>query len=73
MDLSNLAYIATHISISESVDGLGTRALSHLVGRNLPDNETEPDDYLEWWAEAEAKFRIIKAKALLSELEKQNP
>jgi hypothetical protein len=67
--LTKLEYIATHITLSENVDGFTNTTLANLVGREMPP-AGDSIKYVEWWAEAEAKVRVMKAKALLTELSK---
>jgi hypothetical protein len=66
--LTKLEYIATHISVAENADSFGNDVLAALVGRVMPTDQTI--EFIQWWAEAEAKVRVMKAKALLTELSK---
>lgn len=69
--LSKLEYIATHINVSNDLDGFSGSTMGQLLGRPLPGaSDKNPNDAIEWWFEAEAKLRVMKAKALLAELEK---
>lgn len=69
--LTKLEYIATHIPVkykNSQLDEWSYELLTELMGRP---STSDIHEQFQWWAEAEAKIRIIKAKALLAELEKQ--
>lgn len=71
MGLSKREYIATHVSLSDSLDGFSTQYTEKLIGEKMPDADLSTFEYFKWWAKAEALIRTLKADALLAELNKQ--
>lgn len=39
-----------------------------LIGRPCPSQYSQPDQYIQWWADAEAHVKAIKAIALAERL-----
>lgn len=68
--LSKREYLAALIDVSKDIDGHSVDFIKALVGRDIPKTHLEN---LKFWAEAEAKLRVIKADALLLELSKPQP
>lgn len=68
--LTKRELIAAHIDCSKDIDDYPIAFFKELLGRDMPDNQIEKYKY---FAEAEAKLRVIKADALLSELSKTQP
>lgn len=65
--LTKRELIAAQIDVSKDLENWSTGFLEKLVGRSIPRDNIE--NY-KWWAEAEAKLRVMKADALLAELSK---
>jgi hypothetical protein len=68
--LTKREYLAALIDVSKDIDGHSISVIQAVVGRDIP---TSPFENLMFWAEAEAKLRVIKADALLTELSKPQP
>jgi hypothetical protein len=68
--LSKRELIAAHIDISKDMENMSVGFFKQLMGRDIPTSEI--DNFM-WWAEAEAKIRVIKTDALLNELSKPQP
>lgn len=65
--LTKREYITTAIDVSSDMENMSTGLKEKLVGRGMPDESIE---YYHWLAAVEAKMRIIKADAVLTELSK---
>lgn len=68
--LSKRELIATHIDVSKDMENWSVAFFNDLMGSKPPTNQLE--NY-KWWANAEAKIRLIKADALLFELSTPQP
>lgn len=65
--LTKREIISATISMGNEMESYSPKTLVELVGRPIP---SEPLANVQFWAEAEAKIRVIKADALLAELER---
>lgn len=65
--LTKRELIASQLDVSEEIVNRSISYFESLLGRSQPSNE---EGSVLFWAEAEAKLRVIKADALLSELSK---
>lgn len=65
--LSKRELIAAHIDVSKDMETWSVAFFKELMGTDIP---TAKIDNVKWWAEAEAKLRVIKADALIVELSK---
>lgn len=65
--LTKREMIAAQMNVSKDIEDWSTEFFEELLGRKIPGNAQ--DNYL-FWAEAEARIRVIKADALLTELSK---
>jgi hypothetical protein len=68
--LTKIEYAATHIDVSKDMEDYGKAFFEELLGRPFPGNDGSAIDNYLFWAEAEAKLRVMKADALLKELSK---
>jgi len=65
--LTKLEIIACHTDVSDDVKDYSVSFIKEIMGEEIPEGAMDKYNY---WARVEAKLKVIKAKALLSELEK---
>lgn len=65
--LSKREWVAAMLDVSDELVNRSMSYFEYLLGRPQPNNE---EGSVLFWAEAEAKLRVIKADALLKELSK---
>jgi len=65
--LTKREWLAATLDISKDLTDLPFGMVQKLIGRPMPTDQIEAINY---WAEIDAKLRVIKADALLKELSK---
>jgi hypothetical protein len=71
--LSKRELIASQMDARHDIADYSLEYLEALTGRARPSAPTTAEELLKWDAECEAKIKVIKADALLTELSKPLP
>lgn len=66
--LTKREFIASQLDVKSDIADYSLEYLESLIGRERPSAPTTAEELLKWDAEVEAKIKIIKTDALLTQL-----